>query len=84
MAFNSVIVRDNDALHRKKQLISLAESNNIKIALLPPYSPEYNPIEKFWAWLNVSSGKSYLIWIVLVIVCVTVSIAFNYSEYCLV
>ncbi|MDR1066757.1 MAG: transposase [Clostridiales bacterium] len=46
---NSVIVMDNAAFHRKKRLISIAESNKHKIALLPPYSPEYNPIEKFWA-----------------------------------
>ncbi|MDR1067086.1 MAG: transposase [Clostridiales bacterium] len=49
---NSVIVMDNAAFHRKKRLISLAESSKHKIVFLPPYSPEYNPIEKFWAWLK--------------------------------
>jgi transposase len=49
---NSVIVMDNDAFHRKKRLLSLAESNKHKIVFLPTYSPEYNPIEKFWAWLK--------------------------------
>ncbi|MDR1067071.1 MAG: transposase [Clostridiales bacterium] len=49
---NSVIIMDNAAFHRKKRLISIAESNKHKIALLPPYSLEYNPIEKFWAWLQ--------------------------------
>jgi hypothetical protein len=46
---NSVIVMDNAAFHRKKRLISIAESNKHKIALLPPYSLEYNLIENFWA-----------------------------------
>ncbi|MDR1066059.1 MAG: transposase [Clostridiales bacterium] len=49
---NSVIVMDNAAFHRKKRLISLAESSKHKIVFLPPYSPEYNPIENFLAWLK--------------------------------
>ncbi|MDR1066380.1 MAG: transposase [Clostridiales bacterium] len=48
---------DNDAFHRKKWLISLVESRKHKIALLPPYSPEYNPIENFWAWLKCKLRK---------------------------
>ncbi|MDR1066689.1 MAG: transposase [Clostridiales bacterium] len=44
---NSVIVMDNAAFHRKKRLISFSESNKHRIALLPPYSPEYNPKERF-------------------------------------
>jgi transposase len=49
---NSVIVMDNAAFHRKKRLISLTESSKNKIAFLPPYSQEYNPIENFLAWLK--------------------------------
>ena len=49
---NSVIVMDNATFHRKKRLILLAESKSHKIIFLPPYSPEYNPIENFWAQLK--------------------------------
>ncbi|MDR1066208.1 MAG: transposase [Clostridiales bacterium] len=32
--------------------MSLAESNKHKIVFRPPYSSEYNPIEKFLTWLK--------------------------------
>ncbi len=33
----------------------------IKLYFLPPYSPEYNPIERFWKWLKrvLYGSKSY-------------------------
>ncbi len=48
----TVIVMDNAAFHRKKQLFSIAEENGYRLIFLPPYSPELNPIEKFWSWLK--------------------------------
>jgi len=49
---DTVIVMDNAAFHRKKQLFSIAEENGCQLIFLPPYSPELNPIEKFWGWLK--------------------------------
>ena len=49
---SSVIVMDNAAFHRKKQLISLAQNYGHTLIFLPPYSPNLNPIEKFWAHLK--------------------------------
>jgi len=49
---DSVIVMDNAAFHRKKRLALIAENHGYTIIFLPPYSPEYNPIENFWAWLK--------------------------------
>ena len=48
----SVIVMDNASFHSKKRLISLAQNAGYRLIFLPPYSPELNPIEKFWAWLK--------------------------------
>ena len=48
----TVIVMDNAAFHRKKQLSSIAEDNGCHLIFLPPYSPELNSIEKFWSWLK--------------------------------
>ncbi len=48
----TVIVMDNASFHRKKQLILLAQTHGCKLIFLPPYSPELNPIEHFWAWLK--------------------------------
>ena len=43
---------DNAPFHRKLQLANLASSYNKKLIFLPPYSPDLNPIEKFWASLK--------------------------------
>ena len=49
---NTVIVMDNASFHSKKRLISVAQNAGCKLIFLPPYSPELNPIEKFWAWIK--------------------------------
>lgn len=49
---HSVIVMDNASFHRKKQLIPLAQKAGLRLIFLPPYSPQLNPIEKFWGWLK--------------------------------
>lgn len=48
----TVIVMDNASFHRKEPLYSLAQKRNCYVIFLPPYSPELNPIEHFWAWLK--------------------------------
>ena len=48
----TVIVMDNASFHSKKRLISAAKNAGCKLLFLPPYSPELNPIEHFWAWLK--------------------------------
>ena len=48
----TVIVMDNASFHSKKRLTSLAHNAGCRLIFLPPYSPELNPIEKFWAWLK--------------------------------
>ena len=47
-----VFIMDNASFHRKKQLLAICERHHRKVIFLPPYSPELNPIEKFWAWLK--------------------------------
>ena len=46
------IIMDNAAFHRKTVLLALAEKAKCSILFLPPYSPDLNPIENFWAWLK--------------------------------
>lgn len=48
----TAIVMDNASFHRKKQLSSIAKECGFCLIFLPPYSPELNPIEKFWSWLK--------------------------------
>ena len=49
---NAVIAMDNASFHRKKILKKLAELAGYSVLFLPPYSPDLNPIEHFWAWLK--------------------------------
>jgi len=57
---SSVIVLDNASFHRKSKLISLAHEYGHRVIFLPPYSPELNPIENFWAWLKAKLKKIIL------------------------
>ena len=44
-----VVVMDNAAFHRSQKTKDLIEAAHCKVMFLPPYSPDLNPIEKFWA-----------------------------------
>lgn len=43
------VILDNASFHKSKRTQELIESISCKIIFLPPYSPDLNPIEKFWA-----------------------------------
>jgi transposase len=43
------IVMDNVAFHKSKEIAKLIESKFVDILFLPPYSPDFNPIEHTWA-----------------------------------
>lgn len=45
----STAIMDNASFHPKKKLRNLARRHGIKLLFLPPYSPDFNPIEKDWA-----------------------------------
>ena len=49
----SVVIMDNASFHRKGILRQIASRYHVMVLFLPPYSPEYNPIEKLWA--NIKS-----------------------------
>ena len=44
-----VVIMDNAAFHRSQRTKDLIELVGCKLIFLPPYSPDLNPIEKFWA-----------------------------------
>jgi len=45
----SVLILDNASWHRKSTIYDIAEEHNIRLIFLPPYSPDLNSIEKYWA-----------------------------------
>jgi len=56
-------VADNGSLHKKDEMIEIARASGTACLFLPPYSPDYNPIEKMWAkfklWLRMNGDRLY-------------------------
>jgi transposase len=46
---NKYLIMDNCSSHNNEDVKNLLEENNVKYIFLPPYSPEYNPIELAWS-----------------------------------
>jgi transposase len=44
-----VVIMDNATFHKYNKTKYLIESVKCKLLFWPPYSPDLNPIEKFWA-----------------------------------
>ena len=40
---------DNAAIHKSPKVRELIEKAGCNLIYLPPYSPDLNPIEKYWA-----------------------------------
>lgn len=43
---------DNYSIHKGQQVKALIEAAGAKVIYLPPYSPEFNPIENYWSKLK--------------------------------
>jgi transposase len=50
-----VVIMDNASFHKSSTTRELIEAADCQLIFLPPYSPDFNKIEKFWAKL-----KNYL------------------------
>lgn len=54
-----VYLIDNAPWHKTKKVQEYCEENNITLLFLPPYSPEYNPIERVWSFLKSKVKNIY-------------------------
>ncbi len=43
---------DNASWHKTLAVKEYCKNNNITLLFLPPYAPEYNPIERVWSFLK--------------------------------
>jgi transposase len=46
---NKYILMDNVSFHKSKRILELITKTNNKILFIPPYSPDFNPIEEVFA-----------------------------------
>jgi transposase len=48
----AVVILDGASFHKKQNIYEIADEYGIEVIFLPPYSPDLNPIENFWANLK--------------------------------
>jgi len=49
----SDLITDDASFHKSKALAEIVENFGCKLLFLPPYSPDFNPIEHTWATLKL-------------------------------
>ncbi|WP_245397602.1 IS630 family transposase [Candidatus Rhabdochlamydia oedothoracis] len=49
LTHGQVLILDNASFHQSKTTRTLIEESGYEMLFLPPYSPDLNPIEKYWA-----------------------------------
>ena len=54
---NDIIVMDNMRSHHAKIVKNLLAEKHIQYLYLPPYSPDYNPIENMWSKIKANMRK---------------------------
>ena len=47
-----IVVMDNLSSHKREGLNEIVEKRGAKIEYLPPYSPDFNPVENMWSKLK--------------------------------
>lgn len=47
-----IVVMDNLNAHKRPEALAAIRAAGAQVLFLPPYSPEYNPIEKAWGKLK--------------------------------
>jgi len=55
----SIIIIENASFHHTEGVEQLCHDAGVKLLLLPPYSPDLNPIEEFFAELKVSIKRKW-------------------------
>jgi len=61
-----VVIMDNASFHKSTAIDEMIEAAGCKLLFLPPYSPDLNKIEKFWArlkhWLRKTAHQFEEFW----------------------
>lgn len=54
-----VFLMDNAPWHKTQKVIDFCNDNNISLLFFPPYSPEFNPIERVWSFIKGKIKKNF-------------------------
>lgn len=52
-----VVIMDNCSIHKSPKVEELIKSVGCSLIYLPPYSPDFNPIENYWAVMKNNKKK---------------------------
>ena len=52
-------LKDNATWHKTDKVKDFCEENNITLLFLPPYSPEFNAIERVWSFLKSKVSQRF-------------------------
>ena len=52
-----VVIMDNVSFHKVSAIVPLISSTGATVLYLPPYSPEFNPIEMMWSKIKTILKK---------------------------
>lgn len=55
---NAIVVLDNAKIHLGETVRKLIEQAGARLIYLPPYSPEFSPIENFWSKVKANLRKA--------------------------
>ena len=58
----SVLVMDNASIHHTARIEQMCRDAGVKLVYLPPYSPDFNPIEEFFAELKAFIRRNWHIY----------------------
>lgn len=58
----SVLVMDNASFHHSERVERMCTENGVRLVYLPPYSPDLNPIEEFFAELKAFIKRKWTIY----------------------
>ena len=58
LSHGQIVIMDNATFHKSQKTRELIENAGCSLLFLPPYSPDLNPIEKYWAHLKARIKSS--------------------------
>lgn len=56
-----VMVLDNSVIHRCRAVAERAAERDVILVFLPPYCPQYNPIELIWKSVNRRISRAFVL-----------------------